>query len=156
MLNKEGSFVGTPDYVAPEQARDIHDVDIRSDLYSLGCTFYYALTGRPPFRGKNPMEVIVQHLEQEPTPLEALAPGSAARVRQHHAPADGQETGAALSNARRPGLGAELLFRVRGPAGRRRSRRQRPAPARGARARSAAAHDESAVSLLGLGAGFPR
>src|SRR6185312_14943642 len=50
VLHNERSFVGTPAYVSPEQARNVHDVDIRSDLYSLGCTFYYALTGRPPFK----------------------------------------------------------------------------------------------------------
>src|SRR5439155_20080793 len=71
---KEKNFIGTPDYVSPEQARNIHDVDIRSDLYSLGCTFFYALTSQPPFRGKNPLEIIIQHLEEEPPALEALRP----------------------------------------------------------------------------------
>jgi serine/threonine protein kinase len=69
---KEKNFVGTPDYVSPEQARNIHDVDIRSDLYSLGCTFFFALTGRPPFKGKSPLETVLQHLEHEVPSLEAL------------------------------------------------------------------------------------
>jgi serine/threonine protein kinase len=71
---KEKGFAGTPDYVSPEQARNIHDVDIRSDLYSLGCTFFFALTGRPPFTGKNPLEIVLQHLEQEPPGLSKFRP----------------------------------------------------------------------------------
>ncbi|GEM_PF-998647 len=74
VLQNEKSFVGTPDYVAPEQARNVHSVDIRSDLYSLGCTFYFALTGQKPFRADNLMEIIVQHLEKEPEPIESLRP----------------------------------------------------------------------------------
>lgn len=42
-MTQEGSVMGTPDYIAPEQAMDSHTVDIRADLYSLGCTFYYLL-----------------------------------------------------------------------------------------------------------------
>src|SRR5262249_7237584 len=45
----EGSILGTADYLAPEQAVDSHEVDIRADLYSLGATFYFLLTGAPPF-----------------------------------------------------------------------------------------------------------
>src|SRR3989442_5839538 len=74
MLNKDKGFVGTPDYVSPEQARDIHEVDIRSDLYSLGCTFFYALTGQPPFRGKTALEIVLQHVEDEPPRLTTLRP----------------------------------------------------------------------------------
>jgi serine/threonine protein kinase len=71
---REKAFAGTPDFVSPEQARSLHDVDIRSDMYSLGCTFYYALAGRKPFQGATPLEIILQHIEQEPEPLEYLRP----------------------------------------------------------------------------------
>ncbi len=71
---REGTFIGTPDYVAPEQARNTGEVDIRSDLYSLGCTFYLALTGRKPFPGNGAMEVILQHIEKQAVPIEHLRP----------------------------------------------------------------------------------
>jgi eukaryotic-like serine/threonine-protein kinase len=76
----EKRFVGTPDYVSPEQVRNASAVDIRSDLYSLGCTFYYALTGRKPFHGESVFEVVVKHLEEEPPPLESVRPEIPAAV----------------------------------------------------------------------------
>jgi serine/threonine-protein kinase len=73
-LTMQGSVVGTPDYVAPEQALDSREADIRSDLYSLGCTFYYLLTGQPPFPGGTIMRKLLDHQQSEPKPLEELRP----------------------------------------------------------------------------------
>ena len=56
-LTREGQMLGTPDYIAPEQIRDAQSADIRADIYSLGCTFYYLLTGGPPFRGEHLWDV---------------------------------------------------------------------------------------------------
>jgi serine/threonine protein kinase len=69
-LTQDGSLIGTPDYLAPEQAVTPHVADIRADIYSLGCTFYYLLTGRPPFPGGSYLEKIVKHRECEPEPIE--------------------------------------------------------------------------------------
>ena len=71
-LDKDCGFVGTPFFMSPEQANNLHDVDIRSDLYSLGCTFYYALTGEIPFPGNTLAEVLASHLTRKAPPLEEL------------------------------------------------------------------------------------
>jgi serine/threonine protein kinase len=73
-LTREGSVIGTPDYIAPEQARNAHRVDIRADLYSLGCTFYYLLTGRPPFAEGGVIEKLLMHQMDQPQPVEELRP----------------------------------------------------------------------------------
>jgi hypothetical protein len=56
-----GMAMGTPAYMAPEQGTNAAGVDHRADIYSLGCTLYVLLTGRPPFQGKTAMEVITKH-----------------------------------------------------------------------------------------------
>lgn len=62
-------LIGTPDYMAPEQARDCRSVDIRGDIYSLGCTLYFLLTGQPPFPDGKLMEKILQHQQAKPRPI---------------------------------------------------------------------------------------
>jgi serine/threonine-protein kinase len=75
ILASENAVVGTPDYLSPEQARNVHQVDIRSDLYSLGCTFYYLLTGKVPYPGGTTVEKLVRHNTEEPLPVEQLRQG---------------------------------------------------------------------------------
>jgi serine/threonine protein kinase len=67
--NLEKNIVGTADYLAPEQARNANLADIRSDIYSLGCTFYFLLTGQPPFPEGTLMQKILQHQQAEPKPI---------------------------------------------------------------------------------------
>jgi formylglycine-generating enzyme required for sulfatase activity/tRNA A-37 threonylcarbamoyl transferase component Bud32 len=78
----EGTIVGTPDYIAPEQALDSHTVDIRADIYSLGFTLYYLLTGQVPFAGGTMMQKILKHRREEPRPVEQLRPALPAGVAQ--------------------------------------------------------------------------
>jgi hypothetical protein len=74
ILAKTGNVLGTLDYISPEQANDVHSADIRSDLYSLGCTFYHALTGQVPFPNCLPLQKIAKHLMEQPQPVLALRP----------------------------------------------------------------------------------
>jgi serine/threonine protein kinase len=62
-LTQPGEALGSPDYLAPEQAVDAHTVDGRADLYSLGCTLHYLLTGKPPYGGKNATQKLHAHRE---------------------------------------------------------------------------------------------
>jgi serine/threonine-protein kinase len=61
-----GFTVGTIDYIAPEQAEDGSAADVRSDIYSLGCTWYHLLAGQPPFQDMNLVERVRKHREEEP------------------------------------------------------------------------------------------
>jgi len=67
-LTQIGLTMGTPRYMSPEQVQG-KPVDPRSDLYSLGCTLYFLLTGSPPFEGDEPLAVAVQHMQETPRPL---------------------------------------------------------------------------------------
>lgn len=71
-VTQEGIVMGTADYIAPEQARGSEAVDIRSDLYSLGATFYHLLAGQPPFTGGSMTEKLLRHQLQDPGPVERL------------------------------------------------------------------------------------
>lgn len=73
-LTREGRVLGTADYMAPEQWIHANKVDIRADLYSLGCTFYYLLTAQPPFPGGDPPEKMLKHHLDAPEPVEHLRP----------------------------------------------------------------------------------
>jgi serine/threonine-protein kinase len=67
--------LGTADYLAPEQAIDSHSVDSRADIYSLGCTAYFLLSGHPPFTEGTLAQRLMAHQTKEPPPLESECPG---------------------------------------------------------------------------------
>lgn len=66
-------ILGTADYVSPEQALDSHGVDIRADIYSLGCVLYFLLSGTPPFAGKTAAQKLMAHQTKKPKPIQQLA-----------------------------------------------------------------------------------
>jgi serine/threonine protein kinase/tetratricopeptide (TPR) repeat protein len=73
-LTKSGQMLGTPDYVAPEQTLDAHQADIRADIYSLGCTLYFLLSGGPPFQETSLYEILEAHHKRDPKPLNLIRP----------------------------------------------------------------------------------
>jgi serine/threonine protein kinase/WD40 repeat protein len=66
-LTKMGQVIGTPDYLAPEQALDAHNVDTRADVYSLGCSLFFLLAGRAPYQAESLAELLLKH-QMDPTP----------------------------------------------------------------------------------------
>jgi eukaryotic-like serine/threonine-protein kinase len=72
-LTQSGVTMGTPLYMSPEQVQG-QPVDARTDIYSFGVTCYHMLTGEPPFRGHNPFEVALHHVNTKPVPLDSLRP----------------------------------------------------------------------------------
>ncbi|MBY0525034.1 MAG: serine/threonine protein kinase [Gemmataceae bacterium] len=81
-LSQDGKVLGTPDFMAPEQAKNSRSVDARADVYSLGCTFYYLLTRQPPFTGGTNIEKLLKHQMDTPRPIEQLRPDVPEGVRQ--------------------------------------------------------------------------
>lgn len=74
-LTGAGQLLGTPHYMAPEQIQNAAEADIRADLYSLGCTLYYLLTGQPPFdRHRTLYSILTAHGAETPPPVTALRP----------------------------------------------------------------------------------
>jgi serine/threonine protein kinase len=73
-LTQSGMTLGTFDYISPEQARDPRDVDVRGDLYSLGCTLFHMLSGRPPFPEGTVLQKLIQHQEDAPPDIRKLNP----------------------------------------------------------------------------------
>ncbi|MFC8364284.1 serine/threonine-protein kinase [Streptomyces griseorubiginosus] len=67
-LTVTGTPLGSPKYMSPEQAEGVREIDHRSDLYSLGCLLYHAVTGRPPFTSATPWAVLRMQIEDPPVP----------------------------------------------------------------------------------------
>src|SRR5262249_36525236 len=101
------------DYMAPEQAVDPRSADARADVYSLGCTLYHLLTGRPPFPGGSLTQKLLRHQQEEPADPARL------RASLPAGPGDGPARGGARRPRRRGG------GRARARSGRRASRRGR-------------------------------
>ena len=80
-LTRPGVAMGTPEYMAPEQAAG-KPADPRSDIYAVGSILYEMLTGTPPYEGENVMEVLHKKANQAPTPLGSLRPGISAAVEE--------------------------------------------------------------------------
>jgi serine/threonine-protein kinase len=73
-LTASGVTLGTFDYISPEQARDPRIADVRSDLYSLGCTFYFMLTSRPPFPEGTLLQKLLSHSSEQPADPRLIRP----------------------------------------------------------------------------------
>jgi WD40 repeat protein/tRNA A-37 threonylcarbamoyl transferase component Bud32 len=103
-LTEDGTIMGTPDFMAPEQASHAHAVDIRADVYSLGCTLHALLAGRPPFAGGSLTQTIAAHLHAEPPPLGGLPAGLSAVLGRMMAkrPEDRYRTPAEVAAALQP------------------------------------------------------
>ena len=74
-LTQSGALIGTPEYMAPEQARGEGAVGPAVDIFALGCVLYECLTGRPPFQGEHLAAVLIKILLEEPEPVERWRPG---------------------------------------------------------------------------------
>ncbi len=108
-LTHTTAVMGTPAFMAPEQAADTRAADARADIYGLGCTLYFLLAGRPPFDGATALEVVLAHRDKPIPPIADCPPGVVAFLRTALAkqPADRFPTMAAVVAALERLLGRE-------------------------------------------------
>jgi membrane protein implicated in regulation of membrane protease activity len=113
-LTKVGTVVGTPDYMAPEQAANSQAADIRADIYSLGCTLYHLLAGQVPFPEGTVVDKLLAHMERQPRPLTELRrdlPAELVRVVERMLakdPAERYQSPNEVAEALAPGLHAAV------------------------------------------------
>lgn len=79
-VSMAGSVIGTPEYMSPEQAIDSTAIDNRVDIYSLGCTLHFLLTGKPPFSGPSAISILLNHRDAEIPTLRTVRPEVPARL----------------------------------------------------------------------------
>jgi serine/threonine-protein kinase len=79
-LTASGVMLGTFDYISPEQARDPRVADVRSDLYSLGCTLFFMLAGQPPFPEGTALQKVLRHSTDEPPDVRQFRPELGSRT----------------------------------------------------------------------------
>ncbi len=101
-----GSAAGTPFYISPEQAQGSADLDIRTDIYSLGATLFHMLTGRPPYLGETPQAVMEAHIRSAVPDPKKLEPGISPKV------ADLVKRMMAKSPDKRPATAADLIKEI--------------------------------------------
>ena len=65
-ITETGAAMGTPNYISPEQVRAVDEIDHRADIYALGATLYFMLTGAPPFPAPSVVEIMTRHLKDPP------------------------------------------------------------------------------------------
>ena len=80
-MTAEGTVVGTPDYMSPEQARG-QQLDFRSDIYSTGVVLYEVFTGTIPFEGESPLAVVLKHIQEAPSSPQTRNPRIEPRISQ--------------------------------------------------------------------------
>jgi WD40 repeat protein len=120
-LTEYGTVMGTPDFMAPEQADDPRKADVRADLYSLGCTLYFLLAGQAPFPAGTPLQKIVCHLERLAPPVGGFrddVPPDLARVVERllaKDPADRYQTPVEVARALAPFIKSAPAPRERPP-----------------------------------------
>jgi tRNA A-37 threonylcarbamoyl transferase component Bud32 len=118
-VTASGQIMGSVDFMAPEQGRDPHQADIRSDIYSLGCTLYFLLAGHSPFAGSSIAEKLAAHGEQTAKPLTEIrsdlpaALGSIVEKMMAKDPAQRYQTPAEIAEALAPFANAKPQVRSR-------------------------------------------
>ena len=105
-MTRTGTVIGTPEYMAPEQARGLRELTPAADIFSLGCVLYECLAGEPPFSAEQVAAVLVRILFEEPAPLSTRRPGVPAEVEELVRRMLHKEPGQRIADA------AELLRRL--------------------------------------------